>query len=194
MKPEFKKDRAEVYQLAFEIIYLPVGALPFLLCAKALDPLDHNPPVPTAVENGNLTDLGQAPPESPQVVMRGIIALGGSNWINNEPARVDLFGDPPDGAPLTRGVPSFKHHDHRSLLDVNLVCQTMQRDLIFNKRTLVFFRFKCKRYINGAQHYSAPVKLGSPALSINSPSILAASIVSSIPMSVAATGSGAKVS
>ena len=70
MGREFKSKK--ITPATLEFVDLAVGAFPLVLGAKALQPLNHSPAVPTPVKDQDLLFVGrfQAPPKAPQVVMR----------------------------------------------------------------------------------------------------------------------------
>ena len=77
--PELENDRAVIGEFFFKLVDLAVGALPVVLAAVALDALDHDAAVPAAVEDGDVSGLGQARPEAPEVLTVLFVRRGAGN-------------------------------------------------------------------------------------------------------------------
>jgi hypothetical protein len=58
---------------AFEFIDLFVASLPFVLAGETLHPLDQNSPVPGAIENNDLSRIGELFPKSLQIVAAAFV-------------------------------------------------------------------------------------------------------------------------
>src|SRR5262249_22785948 len=107
--PKLTDDRAELNQLALELVDLGVGAPPLILACEALDTLDQHPAVPRAVEDRDHAARRQPPPEAVEVVMHLIVAGWRGDRMDDIAAWVELFRDALDGAALTGRIPTFEH-------------------------------------------------------------------------------------
>ena len=76
---------ALVRERALEVVDLAVGAHPLLAAREALDPLDENPAVPRAVEDGHASPARDLRPEAPQEVVALLVRRRGGEL--SSPAR-----------------------------------------------------------------------------------------------------------
>src|ERR1019366_8117355 len=91
LQPELHHHGAGVPKLPFEIVDLPVGPLPGVLRAESLHALHQHAPVPAPVEDQDLFFVGgqQPPPESPQIMVRFVLAFGRGDRKDFVSARVE---------------------------------------------------------------------------------------------------------
>src|ERR1019366_9688901 len=127
--PELGEDGPEISHLSLEGVDLFVGALPGVFGSEAFHALNQHAAVPGAVEDGDLAALGKAAPETVEVVAGLVLALRRGDGIDHIATRVQLLGDPLDGAALAGGVPALKQNHHRAFLQVHLVAQFAELNL-----------------------------------------------------------------
>ncbi len=139
LNPEFGDDHPEIHQLPLELVDLTISALPLLLRGEALDALDQHPAIPTAVEDQDLLLIRglEAAPKAPQIMVRGVLALGGRDGENLVAARIQLLGDPLDIPALAARVPALVGDDERALLLVELEGQLAELELVEDLLLLV---------------------------------------------------------
>ena len=115
VQPIFQDDGAVVGELPLEIVNLGEGALPVLLVAKALDPLNEDAPIPRAIKHGGAAVARDVAPESPEVVR--VFFLGGRLRDRDDAVvpRVDRAGEAANGAALAGRVPALEGEDDRAL-------------------------------------------------------------------------------
>ncbi len=113
VKPELHEHRARVGQLPLELSDLLVGLLPLALGHVAFHPLHQDPPVPRAVENGELPFGRQLLPEAPHPGIVLLDLVGGRDGVDLEPARVERLSEPVDQVALAGSVPALQHDCHR---------------------------------------------------------------------------------
>ena len=112
LQPELHQHRAEVGELPLELVDLVVGPLPVGLAAKSFHPLDQHAAVPGAVEDRDMPGLGNAPPETPEIMMGLFLLRRRGDGHDLVAPRVEAQREPLDVAALAAGVPAFVA-DHR---------------------------------------------------------------------------------
>ena len=135
-------------------IDLIIGALPVVLRAEALQPLDHDASVPGAVKNADVAAAGQTRPEAPEILAVFLVRLRRGDGHYVEAARVQRLGDAADIAALARGVPALVAEYDRDLLAVDDVVQLGQPLLQLFEFFFVFLVCEggSKHGENGNQH------------------------------------------
>ena len=111
--PELDHDHALLGQRVLEVGDLLVGAAPLHLGGQVLDPLDQDPPVPAAVEDGHAAPSGKGRPEAPQEVVAQLVGGRCGKGRDVDVPGVERLDQPLDGAALAGGVPPLEDDAHR---------------------------------------------------------------------------------
>ena len=92
MEEEFYDQVSIVGKGALEIDDITISALPFAFRDERFDPLDHDPPIPGAVEYRPLTARRKLKPETPQPGVLLLIGAGSAKRIQFIAARIKRAG------------------------------------------------------------------------------------------------------
>ena len=111
VKKAFDQPDTVIDHHLFELIDLYVGALPFGLAGKLLDPLDQDSPVPRAVKDHDLARPRQLLPKSLQIMPSLLMMQWSGDRINLEAARIQGPAQPADDAALAGRIPAFEYYD-----------------------------------------------------------------------------------
>ena len=94
--------------MRLHIIDLLISAAPFRLRAKAFDPFHHHAAIPGAVENRDVSGLGNPRPEAPQIMMGFFQRTGRSRRADLIASGIQMAGKPADRPAFSSGVPSLE--------------------------------------------------------------------------------------
>src|SRR5208283_400242 len=98
-------------QHALEVLDLVVGPAPFGRRGEALDALDHDAPVPGAVENDDLAVLRQPLPKTLEVMQRFLPPGRSGDRVHLEAARIERPSQAANNAALACSIPALEHDD-----------------------------------------------------------------------------------
>src|SRR4051812_172597 len=112
LQPVLGDDGAVARELLLERVDLRVGAQPVGLAAEALDALDEDPPVPTAVVDREPPFARNVPPEAPEIGLRPLFFGRGCDGNRVVEAGRHRHGGGAGRAPPSPPPPFLPHANH----------------------------------------------------------------------------------
>ncbi len=115
---KFQDDGAVIGKDLLKVVDLRESSFPFFVGGDAFDSLHHDPAIPAAVPDADVTGPGDLAGKAPEVMAADLLVIGCRGGVDGVMGGVQVGDDPVDGAALAGSIPAFKDQHQGDAVDV----------------------------------------------------------------------------